>query len=135
MTDEQISVKEMFKHPEKLRNVDWEYAKEENKYYDDSLIKAEIMENFKDPREPERVIEKNRDIFYSLLKESPETLKRYMVVTVKILSVNKQFLNVVIPENGLFGFIKIPQDRINEKKVEYEKGQYIKAVITGFPFD
>ena len=36
-----------------------------------------------------------------------------MVVTVKILSVNKQFLNVVIPENGLFGFIKIPMDRGN----------------------
>lgn len=38
-----------------------------------------------------------------------------MVVTVKILSVsqNKQFLNVVIPENGLFGFIKLPNDRNN----------------------
>ena len=59
-----------------------------------------------------------------------------MVVTVKILSVNKQFLNVVIPENGLFGFIKIPMDRGNEKnQSDYEKGQFIKAVITGFPFD
>jgi hypothetical protein len=38
-----------------------------------------------------------------------------MVVTVRILSVNQQFLNVVIPENGLFGFIKLPIDRSNDR--------------------
>lgn len=59
-----------------------------------------------------------------------------MVVTVKVLSVNRQFLNVVIPENGLFGYIRLPNDnRNNSKPVQYEKGQFIKAVITGFSFD
>ncbi len=60
-----------------------------------------------------------------------------MVVTVRVLNINKQFLNVVIPENGLFGFIKIPNnDRNNEQsKPPYERGMFIKAVITGFPFD
>ena len=65
-----------------------------------------------------------------MLRETPETLKKYMVVTAKILSVHNQSLNVVIPENGLFGNIKI-----HENKPEYEKGNFIKAVITGFPFD
>lgn len=87
------------------------------------------MNRFKNPRDPERVMD-NRDIFYNLLKETPETLKKYMVSTVKIISVSQQYLNVVIPENGLFGNIKI-----YETKPEYEKGNFIKAIITGFPFD
>lgn len=47
----------MFKHPEKLRNVQWDSRKEENRLYDENLVKAEIMSNFKDPREPEKVKE------------------------------------------------------------------------------
>ena len=57
LTDEQISVREMFKHPEKLRNVQLYSRKEENRLYDENLVKAEIMSNFKDPREPEKVKE------------------------------------------------------------------------------
>lgn len=34
-----------------------------------------------------------------------------MVVTAKILSANNQTLNVVIPENGLFGRIKINETK------------------------
>lgn len=77
-----------------------------------------------------------------MLKETPETLRKFMVVTVRVLSVNQQFLNVVIPENGLFGYIKLPNDKTGERMVErtgntnrpkYEKGQFLKAVITGFP--
>ena len=59
-----------------------------------------------------------------------------MVVTVRVLSVNPQFLNVVIPENGLFGYIKLPNDKSNDRagnKPKYEKGMFLKAVITGFP--
>lgn len=60
-----------------------------------------------------------------------------MVVTVRVLSVNQQYLNVVIPENGLFGYIKLPNDknfdRNNQRPTKYEKGMFIKAVITGFP--
>lgn len=52
-----------------------------------------------------------------------------MIVTVKILSVNERSLNVVIPENGLFGWIKI-----HDRKPEYQKGNFIKAIIAGFPF-
>ena len=47
----------MFKHPDKLRNVEWDSRKDENKFYDQNLVKAEIMCNFKDPRQPERVRE------------------------------------------------------------------------------
>ncbi len=61
-------------------------------------------------------------------------MKKYMIVTVKILSVNEKFLNVVIPENGLFGSIRIYMPRNEERKPEYQKGDYIKAIITGFPF-
>eukprot|EP00919_Chromeraceae_sp_WS-2016_P029176 GHVR01069174.1.p1 GENE.GHVR01069174.1~~GHVR01069174.1.p1 ORF type:complete len:113 (+),score=5.53 GHVR01069174.1:2471-2809(+) len=53
-----------------------------------------------------------------------------MIMTVKILSFKKQYLNVVIPENGLYGYI-----RIYDSKPEYEKGNFIKAIIIGFPFD
>lgn len=52
-----------------------------------------------------------------------------MIVTAKILSVNERSLNVVIPENGLFGWIKI-----HDRKPEYQKGNYIKALILSFPF-
>lgn len=127
----------MFKNNEKLKLVEWENRKDENSFYDENLVKAEIVNPFKDPRDQERVIE-NRDIFYSLLKESPETLKKYMVVTVRVLNVNPQFLSVVIPQNGLFGHIKLPMDKGNNdrnNKPKYEKGTFIKAVIIGFPFD
>lgn len=104
----------MFKRPEKLRNVEWENRKDTNspsmQYYDENLIKLEIMHRFKDIRDPEKVME-NRDIFYSLLRETPETLRKYMVVTAKILSVHNQALNVVIQENGLFGNIKIYENK------------------------
>lgn len=39
----------------------------------------------------------DEEMFYSLLRETRETIKKYMIVTVKILSVNERFLNVVIP--------------------------------------
>jgi hypothetical protein len=52
-----------------------------------------------------------------------------MIVTVKIISVVKdRYLNVVIPENGLFGSIKI-----SEPKIEYQKGNFIKAIISSSP--
>lgn len=38
-----------------------------------------------------------------------------MVVTVRVLSVNQQYLNVVIPENGLFGYIKLPNDKTGDR--------------------
>lgn len=57
----------MFKNNEKLKLVEWENRKDENSFYDENLVKAEIVNPFKDPRDQERVIE-NRDIFYSLLK-------------------------------------------------------------------
>jgi hypothetical protein len=71
----------------------------------------------------------HEELFYSLLRETKETLKKYMVVTAKILSVNERSLNVVIPENGLFGWIKI-----HDRKPEYQKGNFIKAIIASFPF-
>ncbi len=76
----------------------------------------------------------NRQIFYNLLRETPETLKRYMIMTVKIISTKKNYLNVVIPENGLFGYIKIMGSKEQTEEM-YEKGAYIKAIIIGFPFD
>ena len=54
------------------------------------------MNRFKNTRDPERVME-NRDIFFNLLRETPETLKRYMIMSVKVLSIKKNYLNVIIP--------------------------------------
>lgn len=78
----------------------------------------------------------NREIFFNLLRETPDTLKRYMIMPVKILSLKKNYLNVIIPENGLFGYIKIQSNKSTEdlEKI-YEKGTTIKAIIIGFPFD
>lgn len=57
----------------------------------------------------------------------------------KVLSLKKNYLNVIIPENGLFGYIKIPpgkpQEEMDKLDTLYEKGTTIKAVIIGFPFD
>jgi hypothetical protein len=59
-----------------------------------------------------------------------------MIMPVKILSLKKNYLNVIIPENGLFGYIKIQSNKSPEdlEKI-YEKGTTVKAVIIGFPFD
>jgi len=54
------------------------------------------MNRFKNPRDKERVME-NNEIFFNLLRETPETLKRYTVMPVKVLSVKKNYLNVIIP--------------------------------------
>lgn len=54
------------------------------------------MSRFRNPRDPEKVME-NREIFFNLLRETPETLKRYMIMQVKVLSTKKNYLNVIIP--------------------------------------
>jgi hypothetical protein len=54
------------------------------------------MSRFKNPRDPEKSME-NREIFFALLRETPETLKRYMIMPVKVLSIKKNYLNVIIP--------------------------------------
>lgn len=92
------------------------------------------MSRFKNPRDPERVME-NRETFFNLLRETPETLKRYMIMPVKILSMKNNYLNVKIPENGLFGSIKIPNNKSEDFEKMYEVNTYIKAIIIGFPFD
>lgn len=53
------------------------------------------MGRFKNPREIERVME-NKEIFFNLLRETPDTLKRYMIMPVKVLSIKKNYLNVII---------------------------------------
>lgn len=55
---------------------------------------------------------------------------------VKVLSVKKNYLNVIITENGLFGYIKLPNNKTSEEYESiYEKGTVIRAIIVGFPFD
>lgn len=71
------------------------------------------MCRFRNPRDPEKVME-NREIFFNLLRETPETLKRYMIMQVKVLSMKKNYLNVIIQENGLFGFIKLQSGKSQE---------------------
>lgn len=59
-----------------------------------------------------------------------------MIMPVKVLSIKKNYLNVIIPENGLFGYIKLQSNKTSEELERmYEKGTTIKAVIIGFPFD
>ena len=57
---------------------------------------------------------------------------------VKVLSMKKNYLNVIIPENGLFGYIKLQgktPEQLEKYEKMYEKGTTIKAMIIGFPFD
>ena len=53
-SDFTLAVLEMFKHPEKLRSVEWEARKDTNssnlQHYDENLVKFEIMHRFKDSR-------------------------------------------------------------------------------------
>jgi hypothetical protein len=59
-----------------------------------------------------------------------------MILPVKVLSVKRNYLNVIIPENGLFGYIKLQSNKTPEEYESiYEKGTTVKAVIIGFPFD
>ena len=59
-----------------------------------------------------------------------------MIISVKVLSIKKNYLNVIIPENGLFGYIRLQSNKVVEEYERiYEKGTYIKAIIIGFPFD
>lgn len=59
-----------------------------------------------------------------------------MIMPVKVLSVKKNYLNVIITENGLFGYIKLQSSKSTEEYEKiYEKGTIIKAIIVGFPFD
>lgn len=121
-----------FKSSEKLRSVECDKKAEDyfKYYFDVDLVKSEIMNPFKNIRDPEKQIE-NKEMFYNLLGQTPETLKRYMIFTVKVIGVTKMFLNVVISENGLFGYIRLHHDFAKEP----ERGDYIKALILGFPFD
>lgn len=92
------------RNPNKFRIVQFE-----KDTIDFEFICQEFNSPFKDPREPERPIE-NKDAFFSILRESPETLKKYMVFSAKIVNLNQHFLNVKILDNGLFGSIRLPND-------------------------
>ena len=41
-----------------------------------------------------------------------------MIMSVKVLSIKKNYLNVIIPENGLFGYIRLQSNKAVE---EYER--------------
>lgn len=124
---------EIFRNSEKIRGIDW--RSKDTYSFDEDLVRSEFLCRFRNPRENEKVMD-NREIFFNLLRETPDTLKRYMIMPVKILSLKKNYLNVIIPENGLFGYIKIQSNKSTEdlEKI-YEKGTTIKAIIIGFPFD
>lgn len=78
----------------------------------------------------------NKDIFYSLIRETPQTLRRYSVLQVRVLSIKKNYMNIILPENGLFGYIKLPSGKEQEEwEEQYPKSSTIKAVVIGFPFD
>ena len=45
-------------------------------------------------------------------------------------------MNVIVPENGLFGYIRLPPGKEQEEwDQQYPKGSTIKAIVIGFPFD
>jgi hypothetical protein len=55
LSDENLVLLDMFKNPEKVRSIDWKFK--ENFYFDDEVVKSEIMSRFRNPRDPERVME------------------------------------------------------------------------------
>lgn len=115
------------KNPMKLRNIEID----KNGLIDQEFICSEFAHPFKDPREDEGAID-NREIFFSILRETSETLKKYMVFSVKVIGVSPHYLNVKIIDNGLMGSIRLPPDT---KEGQYKKDDIIKAVIDRFPFD
>jgi hypothetical protein len=56
---------EIFKTPEKIRTIEWKVK--DNIFFDEELVKSELLSRFKNTRDPERVME-NREIFFSLLR-------------------------------------------------------------------
>lgn len=124
--DEDQAIAEVLKNPGKLRNIEID----KNGIIDQEFICSEFAHPFKDPREPESPID-NKEIFFSILRETPDTLKKYMVFSVKIIGVAQHFLNVKIIENGLLGSIRLNSDN----KQDFKKDNIIKSVIVRFPFD
>lgn len=124
--DYEQCIAEVMKNPSKFKTVQFD-----KDTIDMDFITQELNFPFRDPREPDTLID-NRDAFFSILRESPETLKKYMIFSAKIVNISPSFLNVKILDNGLFGSIRLPND---DKKVEYVKDSTIKAVITRFPFE
>ena len=125
--EEDQAIAEVMRNPGKLRSIEID----KNGLIDQEFICTEFVHPFKDPRDPEGAID-NREIFFSILRETNETLKKYMVFSVKIISVSQHFLNVKIIDNGLMGSIRLPAE---VKSEDFKKDGIIKAVIVRFPFD
>ena len=63
-------------------------------------------------------------------------MRRYSLLQVRVLSIKKGYMNVIVPENGLFGYIRLPPGKEQEEwDQQYPKGSTIKAIVIGFPFD
>jgi hypothetical protein len=46
---------DIFKNPEKIRGIEWKFK--ENVFFDDEIVKSEIMSKFRNPRDSERGME------------------------------------------------------------------------------
>lgn len=99
--DYEQCIAELMRNPNKFKTVQID-----KDTVDMDFIAQELSNPFKDPREPDRLID-NKDAFFSILRESPETLKKFMIFSAKIVNISPNFLNVKILDNGLFGSIKL----------------------------
>lgn len=59
----------MFKDPSKVNNIEFIFKREESSFYDDKLVKEEIVTRFKMPS-VEKYEFNDEEMFYSLLRET-----------------------------------------------------------------
>lgn len=83
----------------------YEVKKKENMIYILEFIMAELTNPFQDPRGSYKEMS-NEELFYKLTKETPQSFKKYQIVTVKIEKVLQDKIIVNIMDNNLKGTIQ-----------------------------
>lgn len=114
-SDKEDALKLIMEKPQKLEELDFEdYAKhlaqvkkKDNQIYLLNFIKHEFVFPFQDPRQKYKEMS-NEDLFYKLTKESPQSFKKYMIVTCRIEKIytepqKKLFVKIIC--NNLKGII------------------------------
>jgi transcription elongation factor SPT6 len=73
----------------------------------------------------------NKEIFYKVTQESPNTFKKYSIVTGPIMWIKDELLCIRISDAGLTGILhkrEFEKERVNMKD-EFTEGQVIKAYV------
>jgi len=90
-----------------------------------TFIIDEIKSPYKDPRVSRLGMEMNDEqLFYKLIKQSPETFKKYMIISGEIEKIGKDEMLVRLPETGLWG--SLHRDNIDMSLIDQDKPMKLK---------